>query len=243
MAESDIERFLRLLTQGCGIERAVDGRLGHAARFRAQQALDQVGYDYVEGAPPGPGGGIPHPPQAERLKRLGWTIHNPTAELAIWGYQHLDPIKWSADGLLASKPHRDVLDNKIWTHWGAGRHTAYKPGDAIEPLNARDYLIVWLSVGVPPMKVIVYNNAATVDALNASFLASKYASPLFPIEKSAIPPQVRQEIDLRDPQEIIIVGGTGVIDATAEAELAKLAPVRRVAGATRYDTAVAVSRA
>lgn len=228
------DRFYSLLTQGTGISRTIDPRLEFAARYRAQEAAVQVGYD---------SGAIPHPPQAERLARLGWDGHG-TAELATWNYLYHDPVQAAVDGLLGSSAHRAVLDNPIWKHWGAGIFSTYKPGDdTSNSLLARHYFLIWLSTGVPAMKAIVYNGDSAVDAVSASYLVSKYASPIFPIAKSSVPAQVRSEIAARKPQEILIVGGTGVVDGAAEAILRQIAPTRRVAGATRYDTAVAVSRA
>jgi hypothetical protein len=232
-----LERFYDLLTQRTGIVRTIDSRLEFAARYRSQEAVTQVGYDAS-------GGGIPHPTATERRNLLGWPAGFGTAEMAIWGYLLGDPVEWAADGLMDSPPHATILNEPAWTHWGAGHHSAFKPGDdTSNPLLERHYFLLWFSIGVPAVKAIVYNGTSTTDALSASYLSAKYAAPLFPVQKSLIPATIRTAIEDLDPLEILVIGGTGVVDESVATALTTIAPVKRIAGADRYATAVEVSRA
>ena len=95
-------------------------------------------------------------------------------------------------------------------------------------------------------KGVIVSDAAFADALAASALtdfgAIFFASPGQPLDDDTL-----AELDrvVLDPQgEFTIVGGTAVIDPQVEAQLAALAgdrPVIRLAGATRYETAIAVA--
>lgn len=226
-------RFYSLLTERTGIERTIDPRLEFAARYRAQEAVQQVGYDSGE---------ITHPPQAERNARLGWSNLYGVAELATWNYLWRDPVQAAVDGLMNSTAHREVLLNQRGTFpfWGAGIYRTFKPGDEQTALNERWYFLIWLSTGVPAVKAIVYNSG--VDALNASYLSAKYAAPLFPVTKSSIPADVRDRIEELDPTEILVIGGTDVVGQSVATALTTIAPVRRLAGLDRYATAVEVSK-
>lgn len=239
-----LERFYDLLTERTGIERPIDRRLEFAARFRAQEAITQVGYDFVSHEE----SGIPHPTWTERLHRLDWVGPNYTAELAIWGYFLDDEIRWATDGLMASSPHRSVLVNTDWTHWGAGIYrefggTVQAGSQPSDPINERHYFVIWLSMGVPRMKVIVSVGTGYADALAASYLVNKYSAPLMLVGKSNVSQAVREQLSVLKPTEILLIGGIGVIDESVEALLSTYAPVRRIAGADRYETAVEISKA
>jgi minor extracellular protease Epr len=58
-----------------------------------------------------------------------------------------------------------------------------------------------------------------------------------------IPPVIRAAIEDLDPLEILVIGGTSVVDESVATALTTIAPVKRVAGSDRYATAVEVSRA
>lgn len=229
------DRFYALLTERTGISRTVDSRLEFAARLRAQEAVQQVGYDSGE---------IEHPPQSERQARLDWSNLYGVAELATWNYLWRDPVQAAVDGLMNSTAHREVLLNQRGTFpfWGAGIYRTFKPGDEQTALNERWYFLIWLATGVPAVKAIVYNGTASTDGLNASYLSAKYAAPLFPVNKSSIPPIIRDRIAALEPTEILVVGGTDVVDASVATALTTIAPVKRLAGADRYATAVEVSK-
>ena len=89
--------------------------------------------------------------------------------------------------------------------------------------------------------VVVATAADFPDALTAGPLAGLAEGPVLLVGEGAVDPAVLAEIERLAPEEIIVVGGTAAVAAEVEAELAGLAPVLRLAGSTRYGTAVAVS--
>jgi len=80
------------------------------------------------------------------------------------------------------------------------------------------------------------------DALSAGAAAVDRGAVLL-VTRNAIPAATAQELQRLDPQEIIVVGGTGVIDASVEAGLDQFTagPVSRQAGDDRYATSAIVS--
>lgn len=80
------------------------------------------------------------------------------------------------------------------------------------------------------------------DALAAGAAAVDRGVVLL-VTRNAIPQATAEELRRLQPQEIIVVGGTGVIDASVEAGLGDYTtgPVSRQAGADRYETAAVVS--
>lgn len=94
-------------------------------------------------------------------------------------------------------------------------------------------------------KAVIVSDVAFADALSASALTSFgsifFASPGEPLDADTL-----AEVDrvVGDFGEFTIVGGTAVIDPVVDDQLNELPgdrPVIRLAGATRYETAVAVA--
>jgi putative cell wall-binding protein len=81
------------------------------------------------------------------------------------------------------------------------------------------------------------------DALAGAGAAGTAHAPLLLVPKDSLPDTVRQEILRLLTTKIVLLGGTGVVSAQVEAELNQLAPVTRIAGADRYQTAVNLSAA
>jgi putative cell wall-binding protein len=59
----------------------------------------------------------------------------------------------------------------------------------------------------------------------------------------SVPDATADELDRLSPDDIVIFGGTAVIDQPTADELATWGDVTRLAGANRYDTAIAISEA
>ena len=78
------------------------------------------------------------------------------------------------------------------------------------------------------------------DALAGAVAAASAGSPLLLV--SSIPPATATALGDLDPTDIIILGGTAVVDAATATELGAYGAVSRLAGANRYDTAVAISQ-
>jgi glucose/arabinose dehydrogenase/putative cell wall-binding protein len=96
--------------------------------------------------------------------------------------------------------------------------------------------------GVPT--VYVATGATYPDALSGGAAAARVPGPVLLVTPSSIPAVTRTEILRLAPQRIVVLGGTGAISASVEANLDALAPggASRLAGADRYETAAVVSR-
>lgn len=79
------------------------------------------------------------------------------------------------------------------------------------------------------------------DALAGAPLAYKYHAPILLTEVTTLPESVRQELKRLNPSKIILLGGTGAISTSVEAELRALAPVDRIGGANRFATASGIA--
>lgn len=98
--------------------------------------------------------------------------------------------------------------------------------------------------GTPNVPVVyIAGGAGFPDALSAGPAARAEGGPLLLTEATTLPAAVRAELVRLNPDEIVVVGGTGVISAGVEAALAAYAPnVDRVSGASRYLTSQAIAQ-
>lgn len=92
--------------------------------------------------------------------------------------------------------------------------------------------------------IVISNGYAIPDGLAATPIASHYKSPLLLVEKSSIPSETQNEIKRLGAKNVIIIGGTSVVDKNVEAQLNNLgiSRITRLGGATRYETAIQVAR-
>ena len=74
------------------------------------------------------------------------------------------------------------------------------------------------------------------DALSAAPAAAKGGGPLLLTPRSGPTPAILAEIGRLNPAQIVIVGGSGAVAASADATLSGIAPVQRIGGTDRYDT-------
>jgi putative cell wall-binding protein len=80
------------------------------------------------------------------------------------------------------------------------------------------------------------------DALAAAPLAGKYKAPILLTEQNAIPSSTLATITKLGVSNIFLIGGTGSISTAVETKLKGMGiTVTRLAGATRYDTDIAVA--
>ena len=85
--------------------------------------------------------------------------------------------------------------------------------------------------------VYIAGGAGFADALSAGPAARAEGGPLLLTESTTLPAAVRAELVRLNPDEIVVVGGTGVVSASVKTALAAYAPtVTRVSGASRYET-------
>ncbi len=97
--------------------------------------------------------------------------------------------------------------------------------------------------GVPA--VFVATGASFPDALTAGPAAAKLGGPVLLTERGAVPQAVRDELLRLRPQAIYLLGGTSAVTDGVKQILQSYTtgPVTRLAGADRFATAVAVSKA
>ena len=83
------------------------------------------------------------------------------------------------------------------------------------------------------------------DALGGVPAAGVEGGPILLVRPSALPAATRTELERLRPQRIVVLGGSRAVSDVVASQLQAYAtsPVERRAGADRYETAVAVSRA
>lgn len=84
------------------------------------------------------------------------------------------------------------------------------------------------------------------DGLAASRAAGQHGAPLLLTQTAVLPTATRQELIRLRPSRVVIVGGTGVVTGAVQTAVRQALPnasVARLAGADRYATAAALSRA
>lgn len=98
------------------------------------------------------------------------------------------------------------------------------------------------SPGVP--MAYVATGANYPDALAGGAAASRNGAPVLLVSRDGIPAATAAELTRLRPNQIAVLGGTGVISAAVEQQLRSYAPAGtvRLAGADRYATAAAISR-
>ncbi|HWU28350.1 MAG TPA: cell wall-binding repeat-containing protein [Microbacterium sp.] len=91
----------------------------------------------------------------------------------------------------------------------------------------------------------VASGADFPDALAGAPAAATRGAPMLLVEPSTVPAVVAVELQRLKPGRIVVLGGVGVVSAAVEKELQRLtgASVTRLAGADRYATSVAISKA
>ena len=88
--------------------------------------------------------------------------------------------------------------------------------------------------------VFVATGANFPDALAGAVAAAAAGSPL--LLAGSVPQVTADELDRLDPDDIVILGGTSVVSTATATTLSGWGAVTRLAGANRYDTAVAISQ-
>lgn len=90
--------------------------------------------------------------------------------------------------------------------------------------------------------VYVATGLGFADALAASPVAGADGAPILLVTQDSVPDATKTELQRLTPNEIVIVGGTGAVSTAVEDQLKSLAgTVRRIAGATRWETAQKLS--
>ena len=117
----------------------------------------------------------------------------------------------------------------------------YRIAGADRYLTASHLSSLEFAPGVPA--VFVATGTTYPDALGSVPAARRMLAPLLLVPPSGIPTDVRNELDRLQPAEIFVVGGSAVVPDSTVAALSAYTTgtVRRIAGANRYATALAIS--
>ena len=81
------------------------------------------------------------------------------------------------------------------------------------------------------------------DALSGSAAAGAKGSPILLVDTRTVPSPTLAELKRLQPKKITLLGGTAAVSAAVATQLQSVAPVTRIAGADRYATSAAVSKA
>lgn len=91
--------------------------------------------------------------------------------------------------------------------------------------------------------VVIATGTGFADALAGGPAAKKFGGPVLLTAPDALPQVVADEIARLSPSTILVLGGTGAVSDAVKTQLQALAPtVTRISGASRYETAVAISQ-
>jgi secreted trypsin-like serine protease len=143
---------------------------------------------------------------------------------------YLDFISESMGGAIDPDPNDGVLDNTARLAGTTRYATAAELAtDRFEPGVAAAFVVTGLSYP---------------DALAAAPAAAEMGAPVLLTEPGVLSSETAAALDQLDPQEIIVVGGTGAVSDGVLTQLAGFTDgeVRRIAGTNRYETAVLLSQ-
>ena len=87
---------------------------------------------------------------------------------------------------------------------------------------------------------VVASGQVFPDALSVGTFASREGYPILLVKKDSVPSQIQNAIKDLDINKTYIAGGTNTISKSTEAKLPNV--VERMAGATRYETSVAIAK-
>ena len=87
---------------------------------------------------------------------------------------------------------------------------------------------------------VVASGQVFPDALSVGTFASREGYPILLVKKDSVPNQIQNAIKDLDINKTYIAGGTNTISKATEAKLPNV--VERMAGATRYETSVAIAK-
>lgn len=93
-----------------------------------------------------------------------------------------------------------------------------------------------------PDTVYLASGAAFPDAIAAGPAAAEVGAGLLITEPTRLTPVIAAELRRLSPSRIVLVGGTGAVSGTVATAARAIAPVSRIGGDDRYDTAERIVR-
>lgn len=88
----------------------------------------------------------------------------------------------------------------------------------------------------------VASGANFADTLAGVPAAASEGGPILLVQPGGVPSTVLSELERLNPATIVLLGGTAAVSESVEARLATVAPVERIGGGDRYETAALVSQ-
>ncbi len=88
--------------------------------------------------------------------------------------------------------------------------------------------------------VVIASGEGFADALTGGTLASAVKGPILLTEKKTLPASTEAEIKRLAPKQIYLLGGENSVSTEVEFALFQYAPVERIAGFSRFDTAALI---
>ncbi|HWQ41295.1 MAG TPA: cell wall-binding repeat-containing protein, partial [Desulfosporosinus sp.] len=102
-----------------------------------------------------------------------------------------------------------------------------------------DVLIAQQLAAAKNTPVVIASGEGFPDALSISSVASSKGWPILLVGKDYLSQKIKDYVTLQQPSQVYIVGGTGVISESVEAQIQALAlntEINRLAGEDRFDT-------
>lgn len=93
--------------------------------------------------------------------------------------------------------------------------------------------------------VVLTNGNSVVDGVTATPLATSKDAPILLTEKGKIPEATKAELKRLNPKNVVVIGGTTVVDENALKELNTILPsaqVKRIGGIDRYETSLLIAK-
>jgi len=164
----------------------------------------------------------------------GVNIHTTTSSLQIIKVRNLERVKFYA-GDEALEAALAAMDYPVPPGSVATLNTQELAGDAYQ-LAAEKALRKYRKLHYPREVAVVRGDLA-VDALPLIAYAKRSRMPVLLTEQDSVPAATIEALERLKPSKILLVGGEEAVSREVEQQLSEIAPVERLGGATRYETA------
>ncbi|MDR6904654.1 putative cell wall-binding protein [Agromyces sp. 3263] len=172
--------------------------------------------------------------------------------IATAALYHYTPYQPNANALAAgwdasSDPCASYGNRNFWNFynlWFGNPTTAPNPAATRLAGNDRFETAVMIArSSFPSTAPVVYVTAGGnyPDALAAGGAAAVDGGPLLLVDPGYVPSSTLAELKRLAPSSIVLVGGQAAVSVSVETTLKTVAPVTRLGGADRYDTAMKVA--
>jgi len=175
------------------------------------------------------------------------------ATAALYNYTPYVPNAAALANLTGTGDKCSSYGNRnFWYYYNSwfGDPTPIKPASTVDRVGGSDRFVVSAALSKKSFpdagveRVYVATGMDFPDALSAAAAAASTAGPLLLVTKTSIPSSISAELARLKPQEIVVVGGTGVVSNAVYNSLSKLAPkISRISGSDRYESSRLIAQA